>query len=62
MDSRPDAVGQAARAADSMICPNCGARDPFPPTESDNATTTCPKCGHRFPVTDGPEPSARREE
>lgn len=38
-----------------MICPNCGADDPFPPTESDNATTTCPKCGHRFPVTDHPE-------
>lgn len=39
-----------------MVCPNCGAEDPFPPTESDNATTTCPKCGHRFPVSDEPEP------
>jgi Zn finger protein HypA/HybF involved in hydrogenase expression len=40
-----------------MVCPNCGADDPFPPTESDNATTTCPKCGHRFPVSDEPEPT-----
>jgi len=39
-----------------MVCPNCGTHDPFPPTESDDATTTCPKCGHRFPVSDEPEP------
>lgn len=38
-----------------MVCPNCGAKDPYPPTESDNATTTCPRCGHRFPVSDEPE-------
>jgi hypothetical protein len=33
-----------------MNCPNCGAEDPPPPTLSDNQTTTCPKCGHRFPI------------
>jgi len=38
----------------TMRCPSCGADDPFPPTESDNATTTCPRCGHRFPVSDEP--------
>ena len=32
-----------------MKCPNCLADDPTPPP-SDNGTTTCPKCGHRFPV------------
>ncbi len=41
--------------AGTMVCPSCGATDPFPPTESDNATTTCPRCGHRFPVSDEPE-------
>jgi uncharacterized paraquat-inducible protein A len=30
-------------------CPNCQGRDPTPPL-SDNGTTTCPRCGHRFPV------------
>jgi DNA-directed RNA polymerase subunit RPC12/RpoP len=44
-----------------MACPNCGAHDPFPPTRSDNATTTCPKCGHRFPVSDEPEPNSPRQ-
>jgi hypothetical protein len=34
---------------DVMRCPNCQALDPTPP-RSDNGTTTCPKCGHRFPV------------
>lgn len=33
----------------SMRCPNCGADDPTPPP-SDNGTTTCPRCGHRFPI------------
>jgi uncharacterized paraquat-inducible protein A len=33
-----------------MKCPNCGVKDPPPPTLSDNQTTTCPKCGHRFPI------------
>jgi hypothetical protein len=32
-----------------MRCPNCQGLDPTPPL-SDNGTTTCPKCGHRFPV------------
>lgn len=32
-----------------MNCPNCGADDPIPPP-SDNGTTTCPRCGHRFPI------------
>ena len=32
-----------------MRCPNCQALDPAPPP-SDNGTTTCPKCGHRFAV------------
>jgi hypothetical protein len=32
-----------------MKCPNCQALDPTPPP-SDNGTTTCPKCGHRFPL------------
>jgi uncharacterized Zn finger protein (UPF0148 family) len=32
-----------------MRCPNCQALDPTPPL-SDNGTTTCPRCGHRFPV------------
>jgi uncharacterized Zn-finger protein len=39
-----------------MICPNCGAHDPYPPTMSDDGTTTCPECGHRFPVNDRPVP------
>lgn len=39
-----------------MRCPNCLADDPKPPP-SDNGTTTCPKCGHRFPVDESePEP------
>jgi hypothetical protein len=42
-----------------MVCPNCGALDPYPPTVSDDGTTTCPKCGHRFPVTDVPVPAPR---
>ena len=37
-----------------MVCPNCGAHDPRPATVSDDATTTCPRCGHRFPVDDLP--------
>jgi hypothetical protein len=42
-----------------MKCPNCGAEDPPPPTMSDNQTTTCPKCGHRFPIDESaPVPSA----
>jgi hypothetical protein len=36
-----------------MKCPNCQAEDPTPPL-SDNGTTTCPKCGHRFPVEELP--------
>ncbi len=32
-----------------MNCPACGANDPTPPP-SDDGTTTCPRCGHRFPV------------
>ncbi len=32
-----------------MMCPNCGANDPSP-VPSDNGTTTCPRCGHRFPI------------
>lgn len=32
-----------------MLCPNCGANDPAP-VPSDNGTTTCPRCGHRFPI------------
>jgi hypothetical protein len=32
----------------------CQALDPTPP-RSDNGTTTCPKCGHRFPVDEGME-------
>jgi hypothetical protein len=49
-------VAEARRSPDElrliMVCPNCGAEDTLPPTVSDNATTTCPKCGHRFPVED----------
>ncbi len=30
-----------------MRCPNCGLDSP-PPVSSDNGTTTCWKCGHRF--------------
>jgi hypothetical protein len=42
-----------------MKCPNCGAEDPPPPTKSDNQTTTCPKCGHRFSIDEpAPVPSA----
>jgi hypothetical protein len=48
-------------SAGGMVCPNCGARDPFPPTKSDNATTTCPACGHRFPVDDQPGGRKLRE-
>ena len=48
MPSNPPSTG------DVMVCPNCGQDDPFPPTQSDDGTTTCPKCGHRFPVSDGP--------
>jgi len=43
-------------SAGCMLCPNCGAEDPWPPTVSDDGTTTCPKCGHRFPVSDEAEP------
>jgi uncharacterized Zn finger protein (UPF0148 family) len=32
-----------------MMCPNCQTDDPIPPL-SDNGTTTCPQCGHRFPI------------
>ena len=32
-----------------MNCPNCGTNDPEP-VSSDNGTTTCPNCGHRFPI------------
>lgn len=32
-----------------MKCPNCGAEDPAPES-TDNDTTTCPRCGHRFPI------------
>jgi hypothetical protein len=32
-----------------MRCPNCAVEDPDP-ASSDNETTTCPKCGHRFPI------------
>lgn len=46
-------------SVEGMVCPNCGSSDPFPPTVSDNATTTCPKCGYRFPVNDLPERSPR---
>jgi uncharacterized paraquat-inducible protein A len=35
--------------SDTMKCPNCQAWDPTPPL-SDNGTTTCPRCGHRFPI------------
>ena len=37
-----------------MVCPSCGTHDRFPERESDDATTSCPKCGHRFPVNDEP--------
>lgn len=47
-------------SASRMVCPVCGATDPLPPTVSDNATTTCPKCGSRFPVSDLPERRRRR--
>ncbi len=43
---------------DEMVCPNCETFVPFPPTISDNETTTCPHCGHRFPISD----RARRDE
>ncbi len=36
----------------TMTCPSCGAQDPFPETGSDDGTTTCLRCGHRFPVSD----------
>ncbi len=40
-----------------MRCPNCQADDPKP-LPSDNGTTTCPRCGHRFPVDETePEPA-----
>ncbi len=38
-----------------MRCPNCGEEDPTPES-SDNDTTTCPKCGHRFPIDWQPVP------
>jgi len=37
-----------------MNCPNCGTNDP-PPVSTDNGTTTCPQCGHRFPIDELPE-------
>lgn len=37
-----------------MNCPNCGTNDP-PPVSTDNGTTTCPRCGHRFPIDDLPD-------
>jgi hypothetical protein len=40
-----------------MKCPNCQAIDPTPPL-SDNGTTTCPKCGHRFPIDETPQAAA----
>ena len=46
-----------------MKCPNCAAEDPAPP-ESDNGTTTCPVCGHRFPIEEPahePAPLAAKE-
>jgi hypothetical protein len=39
---------------DVMKCPSCQALDPTPP-RSDNGTTTCPNCGHRFPVDESVE-------
>ena len=41
-----------------MRCPNCGANDPAPPA-SDDGTTTCPQCGHRFPVDEKASPEIR---
>ena len=41
-----------------MICPSCGAHDLYPPTVSDDGTTTCPRCSHRFPVNDVPAPNS----
>jgi len=37
-----------------MRCPNCDAEDPAPLPSDDN-TTTCPRCGHRFPITEETE-------
>ena len=37
---------------DFMMCPVCAAHDPWPPTRSDDGTTTCRKCGSRFPITE----------
>jgi uncharacterized Zn finger protein (UPF0148 family) len=41
-----------------MKCPNCGKEDPNPES-SDNGTTTCPICGHRFPIEMSPEPEKK---
>jgi uncharacterized Zn finger protein (UPF0148 family) len=40
-----------------MNCPNCGTDDPEP-ASSDNGTTTCPQCGHRFPIDEAADDSA----
>lgn len=42
-----------------MKCPNCGSEDPIP-LPSDNGTTTCPRCGYRFPI-DERVPAASKE-
>jgi hypothetical protein len=39
-----------------MKCPSCQAIDPTPPL-SDNGTTTCARCGHRFPIDETPAKS-----
>lgn len=41
-----------------MRCPNCGAHDPEP-FRSDDGTTTCPRCGHRFPLDEQAPPEIR---
>jgi len=38
-----------------MKCPNCGAEDPTP-EKSDDGTTTCPQCAHRFPIDEFAQP------
>lgn len=56
MSSTPSMDGSGTA---QMVCPDCGSADPFPPTVSDDATTTCPKCGCRFPVNDVTPQAAR---
>jgi len=55
-------IARKGGSPDGMVCPNCGTHDPFLLTRSDNGTTTCPACGHRFPVNDDRAAARRARE